>query len=181
VVSTSSDPRLGAIRMAWWRERLEELDSGIEPPAELRLRAVAADLLPRGFSGVELSQLEDGWLPLLEPFPWGEAQSDALKLRGRLLFGFGARLLGGDRRFAEQAGELWSLIDGARHCSDGDSRDRIFATAQHIVVEGTAPRSLRPMTVLTALAVVAVTDPASGLARGMAAMHHRMTGRLVGF
>ncbi len=93
-MTTSSDPRLGAIRMAWWRERLEQLDKGAEAPAEPRLQAVATELLPRGISGQELSRLEDAWLPLLEPFPWGGAQAEALKLRGRILFGLGAQLLG---------------------------------------------------------------------------------------
>ena len=42
VAATTSDPRLGAIRLAWWRERLEELDHGIVP-AEPRLQAVARE------------------------------------------------------------------------------------------------------------------------------------------
>jgi phytoene synthase len=180
VVSTSSDARLGAIRLAWWRERLEELDKAGDPPAEPRLQAVARELLPRGITGGELSQLEDAWLPLLEPFPWGDGQADALKLRGRILFGIAARLLGGQPQDAEPAGELWSLIDGARHCSDAGSRDRLFEAARQVAVDRRIPAKLRSLTILAALAVVAVTDPASGLARGMAAAHHRVTGRIVG-
>ena len=98
MVSTTTDPRLGAIRLAWWRERLDELHNAEGAPSEPTLQAVARELVPRGVSGGELSRLEDGWLPLLEPFPWGEAQADGLKLRGRLLFGIGARLLGGIQR-----------------------------------------------------------------------------------
>ena len=46
VVARSTEPALGAIKLAWWRERLEELDHG-KVPAEPRLQAAAAELLPR--------------------------------------------------------------------------------------------------------------------------------------
>ena len=79
--------------MAWWRERLGELDQSEAVPAEPTLQAVSAELLPRGVTGPELSTLEDAWLPLLAPFPWNEAVAEGLKLRGRILFGIGVRLV----------------------------------------------------------------------------------------
>jgi phytoene synthase len=177
VVATSSDPRLGAIRLAWWRERLEELDTGGEAPAEPRLEAVARELLPRRVSGKELSQLEDAWQPLLEPFPWNDEQAKGLKLRGQILFGIGARLHGFDPRDAEAAGEIWALEDGAMHCSDAVSRKFLRREALRIDRSRTVPRRLRQLTVLGALALVNIQEPASGVARGMAAVHHRATGR----
>src|ERR671918_1744417 len=57
VVARSTQPALGAIRLAWWRERLEELDQGAAPAAEPRLRAIARQLVERGITGKELSQL----------------------------------------------------------------------------------------------------------------------------
>jgi len=175
-VSTSSDRRLAAIRLAWWRERLEGLDEGKAPP-EPRLQDAASELLTRNITGHELSRLEDFWLSLLAPFPWGAEQVDALRGRGRLLFGIGARLLDGDVADAETAGELWSLEDGAMHCSDPASRQLLRADALRIDRSGRAPRSLRPLTVLGALAIINILEPASGVARGMAALHHRTTGR----
>ena len=71
IVATSSDPRLGAIRMAWWRERLEELDAGLHPPSEPRLQAVASELLPRGVTGAQLARLEDAWLTSIGTIPMG--------------------------------------------------------------------------------------------------------------
>jgi phytoene synthase len=68
VVVRSTQPALGAIKLAWWRERLEELDQG-KVPAEPRLQAAAAELLPRGISGAELAGLEDAWSALLEQSP----------------------------------------------------------------------------------------------------------------
>lgn len=177
VVATSTDARLGAIRLAWWRERLEELDTGTAPPGEPRLSAIARQLLSRGVTGAELSRLEDAWLPLLEPFPWGEAQAEGLKLRGRILFGIGARLLGGRWEDAAGAGALWSLIDGARHCSDAHSRAFLLSRVEGIELPAKVPRRIRSLTVLAAIAASDVLDPASGVARGMAAVRHRVTGR----
>jgi len=177
VVATSSDPRLGAIRLAWWRERLEDITGPEAAPAEPRLQAVVRELLPRGISGAELSQLEDAWLPLLEPFPWSEPQAHGLALRGQLLFGIGARLLGGEPQQAENAGAFWSLVDGAQHCSDAASRQAMLSEAQAIDLSAKVPRVLRPLTLVAAVAVPALTDPASGVARGMAALRHRATGR----
>ena len=177
VVATTSEPALSAIRLAWWRERLEELDAGLGAPAEPRLAAVAAELLPRGISGKALSQLEDAWLPLLSPFPWGAAAAEGMRLRGRLLFGAGARLLDADAAAAEPAGAVWSLIDAAQHCSDAESRAFLLAEARAIELPRKAPAALRALTVLTALAAVNIREPTSGVARGLAASRHRLTGR----
>ena len=180
VVSTSSDPRLGAIRLAWWRERLDELDQHSAAPAEPRLQAVAQELLPRGVSGHELSELEDAWVPLLEPFPWGETQVDGLALRGRVLFGIGARLLGCSADEAERAGAFWSLADGAEHCSDARSRELLVREAREALgaIGGRLPRRLRPLTVIAALAAVDLLRDASGMARLSIAFRHRLTGGL---
>lgn len=154
VVATSTDLRLGEIRLAWWRERIEELEASGAAPAEPRLVGVASELLPRGVSGQELSQLEDAWQPLLEPFPWSERQVAGLKLRGRILFGVGARLLGGEPGVSSSAGELWSLVDGALHCSDAASRKVLLGEARSLLttLPDAVPRRLRRLTVLAAIA-----------------------------
>ena len=168
--------RLGAIRLAWWRERLEALDAGNVAPAEPRLHAVAQELVARGISGRELSELEDAWLPLIEPFPWSERHAEGLMLRGEILFGIGARLLGRPAGEGQAAGAFWSLVDGAQHCSDTGSRRTLLAAATAIDLPR-IPRVLRPLTVIAALGVPAITDPSSGVARGMAVLRHRATGR----
>jgi phytoene synthase len=180
VISTSSDPRLGAIRLAWWRERLEELDEAAVTPAEPRLQAVTMELLPRGVTGKALSNLEDAWLPLLDPFPWGKAVAEGLKLRGRILFGIGARLLGGNPAEAEAAGAFWSLADGAQHCSDGESGDMLTREAKVSLGEfrGKLPSQVRPLTVLAALAAADLLHAGSGAARLTAAVRHRLFGSL---
>lgn len=154
VVATSSLAELGAIRLAWWRERLDQLDAGVVP-AEPRLQAVAAILIPRGVSGRELSGLEDCWLPLLQPFPWGVEVVQGLEMRGRILFGIGARLLGRDPAEAEPFGAIWSLVDGARHCSDAGSRRFLIDRARDAISQlpkHRIPGELRPLTMIAAAA-----------------------------
>jgi phytoene synthase len=173
--------------MAWWRERLQELDAGGDAPAEPRLRAVQSELIPRGVSGEEFSGLEDGWLPLLGPFPWHDEVADGLKLRGRILFGIGARLLGGDAEDGEAAGALWSLVDGARHCTDVHSRMFLMDQARAAIRElpkARPPRSLRRLTSLAAMAAHDVTRnrplelPYFNAGRGIAAVLHYARGTL---
>ena len=148
--------------------------------AEPRLRAIARQLVGRGITGKELSRLEDGWLPLLEPFPWREEVAEGLRLRGRTLFGIGAKLLGSAPQDGEGAGALWSLVDGARHCSDPQSREFLMAQAQELLaqVPQQFPPKLRPLTVLAALAAVDVVREGSGLRRLSAAVRHRLLGTL---
>lgn len=164
--------------MAWWRERFEELDRGQEPPPEPRLKA-ASELMLAGITGAELAQLEDSWLPLLEPFPWGEEQAEGLKLRGRVLFGLGARLLGGDRANLDAAGELWSLVDAAHHCSDAGSRSFLMDAARRLLhsLRITRASSVRPLTTLSALAAHDALGRGAGPRRGLAALAHRYRGR----
>lgn len=134
--------------MAWWRERLEDLDRGTEPPAEPHLQAVSATLIPAGISGTELSQLEDCWVALLSPFPWDDLVGDALAERGRILFGIGARLLGREALEGEPYGVVWSLVDGAQHCSDPESRAYLENRARSAVpkLPQRSPPDLLPIT-----------------------------------
>ena len=181
VVATSTQPALGAILMAWWRERLEELDAGKGPPAEPRLVAVQGELLARGITGSELSILEDCWLPLLEPLPWGAPVADGLSRRGRILFGIGARLLGAEPSEAEVAGALWSLADGAKFCRDDESREYLIGEARALLnqLPRRFPVTLRP---LTSLAALTAYDLRSGgrLGRLGVALAHRLRGTAPG-
>ena len=173
--------------MAWWRERLDELDPSKDPPAEPRLVAVKQELLPRGVTGQELSNLEDAWLPLLEPFPWRKNVADGLRLRGRILFGVSVRLLGGDPVDGEAAGALWSLVDGARHCSDVHSRMFLLNEARSAIQDLPRRRPPKFLRRLTGLAAMAAHDvirnrpldlPYFDAGRGAAAFIHYMRGVL---
>jgi phytoene synthase len=186
VVRTTKEPMLGPIRLAWWRERLEELDDQAKAPAEPRLQQVVRELLPRRVTGRELATLESGWLRLFDPFPWTVQTSEAIWFRGNLLFGLGARILGRADERIQGAGGLWALVDAARHCSNPHSRAMLLAQARSFA-RGTAgvrfPGPLRP---LSMLAVVSMRDCKRGEpferegtpGRAAAMLRHRFSGRL---
>jgi phytoene synthase len=186
VVRTTSEPQVGAIRLAWWRERLEELDAGVPAPPEPRLRAIEAALLPRGVRGSDLAELERGWLVLFDPFPWDVGTSEAIWFRGRRLFATAAQILARTDDAIEEAGGLWALADVARHCSDQESRTMLLGQARTFAKRLAGMRfgkALRPLSTLAALAVrdIARGEPfeAEGTPRRLAAMlRHRLTGRL---
>ena len=179
VVRTTSEPALGAIRLAWWREALERLDTS-PPPAEPRLQAVASELLPRGVSGADLAALEAGWTALLDEPPWNEAVI-AIASRGWQLFAIGARLLGADDDKLSEAGATFALADAARHCNNRQSATTLVESARRIPHH----RFTKPLRPLTALTVLANRDLANfpaleaeaTPARAMTLLRHRLTGR----
>jgi phytoene synthase len=186
VVRTTHEPMLGPIRLAWWRERLEELDKGAGAPAEPRLQKVEQELLPRGVSGQDLAGLEAGWLRLFDPFPWDSDTSEAIWLRGNLLFGVGARLLGSPDERLQAAGGLWALVDIARHCSDGASRAMLLKQARGFAQGLGGARFAPPLRPLSMIAALAIRDSrreepfeAEGApGRAAAMLRHRLSGRL---
>lgn len=186
VVRTTTEPMLGPIRLAWWRERLEELDTGLAAPPEPRLQAVQQELLQRGVSGRDCAALEGGWLRLFDPFPWTIETSEAIWFRGNLLFGLGARLLGEGAERLQAAGGLWTLVDAARHCSDADSRSMLLGQA-HTFARGLGgvrfASALRPLSMLAALAVHDCGlgepfEPEGTPGRAARMLLHRFTGRI---
>lgn len=186
-VRGAREPMIGAIRLAWWRERLEDLDQGLPAPPEPRLRAVARDLIPLGISGSDVSACEPGWLAILDaPFPWSGAVIDAVAARGADLFWTAAKLVGGDGQALGEAGALWSTVDMARHCSDAETR--------WLLVEGARGRAARlhehrfaPVArPLSNLAALAARDARRGEpfeaegtpGRAVALFRHRLSGLL---
>ena len=173
VVAKATQPALAAIKLAWWRERLEELDQG-KVPAEPRLLAAAAELLPRGMTGAELAELEAGWAGLLEEQPNAALVGE----RGTRLFRLAARLLNiefGDETIAA-AGRLFATVDAGR-------RGLIDAVPGS---HGKAPRIAREARPLTLLAALAAHDLRRGgppfeeegtPRRAWILLRHRLTGR----
>ncbi|HYJ29835.1 MAG TPA: squalene/phytoene synthase family protein [Allosphingosinicella sp.] len=184
VLSTGREPVISQIRLAWWREALEKLDSA-PAPAEPVLAALARHVLPAGLTGAELAEMEAGWAVLLSPDPLGAADFDLYaSARGGLLFRSTARLLGEPqpRPAVEAGGRAWALIDLARH--SGNAAD---AEAALSAVGATAswrwPKRLRP---LGMLAMLAARDAEPGRPRWelqgaprrtLRMLRHRLTGK----
>lgn len=185
VLRSTGEPMVGRIRLAWWRERLEELDRGVVP-AEPRLVEAERLLLPAGISGADLAGLEEGWANLLDPFPWAPAVADAIASRGGRLFGLGAALLDETSGGIESAGGLWALADAARHCSDRVSRELLIDRARSVATRlagSRFPKRLRPLSMLAALALRDLArwpaiEPEATPGRALAMLRHRLTGRL---
>jgi phytoene synthase len=185
VVRGTREAQLGPIRLAWWRERLEALDTEAAAPPEPRLRAVERELLPRGIGGTDVAALETGWLRLFEPFPWTIETSEAIWFRGNLLFGISAKILGETNERVQSAGGLWVLVDTARHCSDPQSREMLLSQARKFAktLAGVRfPSALRPLSMLAVLAARDVRrgepfEPEGTPARAWALLRHRLSGR----
>ncbi len=129
VVRTTTQPAIGQIRLAWWRDSLKRLDSA-PPPAMPVLEGLATHVLPLGVSGARLAAMVDGWDVLIE-----QEVLDAAALaefaagRGGVLFGIAAEVLGGDAAGAARPGEGWALIDLARYSQDAGVAARAMEQA----------------------------------------------------
>jgi phytoene synthase len=167
VVSRATQPALAAVKLAWWRERLEELDDD-KVPAEPRLQGAYRELLPRGVSGTDLAGLGGGWGELLTENPDPER---ALQ-RGETLFALAARLLGTHSAALPSAGRLFAAGDFQRR----SLKVRAFAVTKFPRFS----RQLRPLTALAALAKrdLSRSEPEATPGRAWTLLRHRLTGRI---
>lgn len=174
VVVRSTQPALGAIKLAWWRDRLEELDEG-KIPAEPRLQAAARELLTRGITGAKLAGLENGWATLLEEEPDIERVGE----RGARLFEIAAILLGASDERIDAAGRLFAYEQVARK----GLRPPFYPMEEmHMLARHRVSRRLRPLTALSRLAFRDVKRAPAVEAEGTpgraaALVAHRLTGR----
>lgn len=173
VVTSSTQPALGAIRLAWWREALERLDSA-PPPPESRLQVAAAQLLPRGVTGTILAELEDGWATLLDEEP----DIERIGERGARLFAIGAKLLGGTDDRLDAAGRLFAYEQVARKRL---MRVHYPMEEMHMLARHRFPRRLRPLTALARLAArdfkqSPKLEPEATPGRATALLSHRLFG-----
>ena len=176
IVRTTSEPAIGQMRLTWWFEALERLDTG-QPPAEPILRALTAEVLPTGVTGAALAGMIDGWEPLiLDDTPdWPVVGRE----RGGRLFQAAARLLGATDPRIDQLGEGWALAEIAKHWPLNGTSVRLLAEARLAAsFRPPLPRALRP---LGALALLARSDLAGAKpgspGRVARLLTHRLTGR----
>ena len=184
VLSTGKEPLISQIRLAWWREALEKLDSQAAP-GEPVLQALSARVVPAGISGAELSAMEAGWAVLLSSEPLAEADLELYaSARGGLLFRYTARLLG---EFApgvgvEAGGGAWALIDLARHSTDAADSEAAATAARRVAPSRWASR-LRPLGMLAMLAARDADparprwEPQGSPGRMLRMARHRLTGK----
>lgn len=150
IVANAREPMLAQMRLAWWRETLvrpvEEWPAG-----ELLLEGL------RDWAGhrSSLAAMADGWEAMLGEVPLGAAALAALAgARGDAIAAI-ARLSGHDEltEDAYARGYRWASADIALHLSDDTEKERALALWRGAPrCEGRAPRVLRPVAVMDALA-----------------------------
>ena len=135
VLRTTREPMVGQMRLAWWREALQRLDTA-PPPGEPVLQALASAVLPLGVTGAALGGMANGWEPLLGEVG-AAAIDDHARCRGRALFEAAAHITGSAPSDpVATAGEGWALADLADNLSDrtraGRTREQAAAAFAHI-------------------------------------------------
>ncbi len=151
MVLGATEPMLGQMRLAWWRDQFGQPVTA-RPDGDPLL-----DLIGRSWEGCEraLRDLVDGWEALLSPRPLSEADSASF-VAGRSSL---ARALA-DRvgsptaaNEAERAGTLWALAYLAVHTQEPDERAAVLDRAAEIARQNLRlPRPMRPLSVIGGLA-----------------------------
>jgi len=145
IVRRTSEPILGQMRLAWWRDQLA-LPTG-ERPQGNRVLAMLAAL--EGEEGA-LQEMANGWEVLLGEHLDADAirQHSQSRAAGWLAM---ARLHDADEEDAGQAAQCWALGDLAANIGGGE-RTRVVELAQPMRdILPRLPRTLRPLAVLAGL------------------------------
>jgi len=151
IVARTSEPLLGQMRLAWWRDVLGK------PVAERPRGDVVLDAIGRDWAGREaaLAAMVDGWEVLVTAETIGIEEARVLGMgRGTFFAALDQRddRAGQDRLAA--AGYRWALADAAAAVSSSGERDVLVSVGlarSHI--GGSFPRELRGLAVLEALAL----------------------------
>ncbi|MGN5374245.1 squalene/phytoene synthase family protein [Sphingomonas hankookensis] len=177
VVRSTTQPALGQIRLAWWREQLVKLDTQ-PPPAMPELIALADMLLPRGVGGAALAELVDGWDVLIEAESLDDTALERFAaMRGGRLFALAARIVGGNAGRAERQGRGWALADLSQRLDDVQVRERAAAMAR-VSLAGPLAGVAKPLGILALSARLALADvPAGGPKRAARLLWFGLAGR----
>lgn len=151
MVLGASEPMLGQMRLAWWRDQLGAPVSD-RPQGDLLL-----DLIGRTWTDNEaaLLALVDGWEALLGQRPFGAADMQRfIDGRAELTCGLASRLGAANAKArAESAGRTWARADLATHASEEGERHRTLDQERGIArADGQLPAALRPLAVIEGLA-----------------------------
>ena len=179
IVRTTREPMVGQMRLVWWHDALERLDTAA-PPAEPLLQDVARLLLPRGVSGAALAAMTDGWEELVVTDPLNDqALARHADSRGGTLFALAGRLLGAEPTVLRIAGQGWAHADLARQLTVAALADHASAQARATLSRAFAATWQTPVRSVGVLALLARLDLEGGtpLAKAWRVARFRFTGR----
>lgn len=178
IVGRTSEPMLGQMRLAWWREMLQM------PPAERPGGDAVLDRIGLHWAGDEglLLKLVDGWELLLAAPPLGD---DAIESFAGARAAPLAAIAGPQPDPAHErvrlASERWALADAASHVSHVQERDSFIAAGLRPAGQRTRiPRALRGIAVLEALALRALRAGGRPLLEGRGAALAALRAGLLG-
>ncbi len=144
VVQQAREPVLAQLKLAWWRDRLEQ-DVAARPRGEPLL----ARLAEWRCGGKAMIMLVNGWEAMLEERPFKAGAVEAFATGRAGLAGELAERLGCDRRAAEARARRWALADLSLHSEDTTTRYQLrdLALADG-AVQAICERAMRPLAVL---------------------------------
>ena len=167
IVARTTEPMLGQMRLAWWREALGK------PVAERPRGDRVLDAIGRDWAGREaaLVAMVDGWEVLVTAEAIGIEEARVLGTgRGAFFAALDQRddRAGQDRLAA--AGYRWALADAAAAVSRAGERDTLVSVGlARAHLGGSLPRDLRGLAVLEALALRALKRGGQPLMAGRGA------------
>ncbi len=147
VVRQAREPVLAQLKLAWWRDRLEQA-----VPDRPQGEPLLARLAEWKEGGKPLISLVNGWEALLQEQPFDAQAITAFGAGRAMLAGELAARLGCDRRAAEARARRWALADLSLQFGDTEGlseghRLRDLASSQS-AAQGPCERAMRPLAVL---------------------------------
>lgn len=168
------EPIVAQLRLAWWREALERIDTAPVAGQPI-IAALRETVLPSGVDGVMLAGLVDGWEALIA----GDVAMHGHE-RGRRLFEMAAIVLGADDPWVGDAGEGWALADLALTSPDQAVATAARSGAGPLLKAAREPRASRAARPLGALASIARMDLEGGAAGSPRRVARLLRYRLIG-
>lgn len=168
IVSGTTEPMLGQMRLAWWRDAL-----GI-PVSDRPTGDHVLDAIGERWAGGEkaLIALVDGWEHMLcEPPLSREAALAFAQGRGAGFAGLSAITGGGEAlaRDLEAAGQVWAVADAASHVAQGEERQTLLDLAASLPRPGRLPAPYRGVAILGSLGARALKAGGAPLMAGRGA------------
>ena len=157
----ASQPLIGEMRLAWWREAVEEMFEGRPVRHHPVAQALEQAVRRRGLPRAGLEGLIDGRLRELEPWPLGEGEVDAYldATAGRLMTLASQVLAPGLDTGLHPAGRAWGLAGlarlGGRLPPGYDARGR----AEQALREANAAPETLPVAAFPAVAYATLARP----------------------
>ncbi|MET4133269.1 phytoene synthase [Porphyrobacter sp. MBR-155] len=167
IVAHTTEPMLGQMRLAWWREALAK------PPSERPRGDAVLDAIAEHWAGREaaLIAMVDGWEVLVTAEQLGPLEVEAFGTQRAAFF----NALHDDRSRVDHdsvaaAASRWAIADAAAGVSDGSERALLIEAGLARAGEGgRLPRELRGLAVLDALALRALRRGGRPLMEGRGA------------